>query len=179
VPEPNGGAPDVEEAPEPGPVPTGPAAEGGAVTDYKRPESVLVVIVTAAGEFLLLRRTWPAGFWQSVTGSLMRGETPRAAAIREVREETGISAPAALIDLDHTERFAIPPRWRRSRYAPGVHYNCEHWFALPLAQRRIVRLRPREHVEYRWLPAARAAASTGSWTNRLAIQVVAGLIARP
>jgi len=105
---------------------------------------------------------------------LMRGETPRAAAIREVREESGISAPAALIDLGLGQRFAIPPKWR-GRYAPGVHYNREHWFALPLAYRRGVRLRPREHLDHLWVSAARAATLTGSWTNRLAIQVVARL----
>lgn len=137
---------------------------------YKRPESVLVVIFTHAGDFLLLRRTWPRNFWQSVTGSLARGETPRAAANREVREETGISAPGALIDLGLSQRFAIPPKWRRVRYAPSVHYNREYWFALPLAHRRHVQLNPREHLEHLWVPAARAASLTGSWTNRLAIQ---------
>jgi len=140
---------------------------------YKRPESVLVVIFTQGGDFLLLRRTWPRNFWQSVTGSLAQGEAPHAAAIREVAEETGISAPAALIDLRLSQRFAIPPQWRRTRYAPGVHYNREHWLALPLAHRRQVRLNPREHLDYIWVPAARAASLTGSWTNRLAIQHLA------
>ncbi|MGW8310783.1 MAG: NUDIX domain-containing protein, partial [Thiogranum sp.] len=41
---------------------------------YKRPESVLVVIYTASGEVLMLERQQPAGYWQSVTGSLEWGE---------------------------------------------------------------------------------------------------------
>ncbi|MCW8948496.1 MAG: NUDIX domain-containing protein, partial [Sedimenticola sp.] len=41
---------------------------------YKRPESVLVVIYTDQGEVLMLNRTRPKGFWQSVTGSLKWGE---------------------------------------------------------------------------------------------------------
>ena len=65
---------------------------------YKRPESVLVVIHTERGEVLQLRRREPADFWQSVTGSLHAGETPLQAAIREVREETGLAADAGLTD---------------------------------------------------------------------------------
>ena len=44
---------------------------------FKRPESVLVVIYTRSRECLLLERTQPSGFWQSVTGSLRWGETAR------------------------------------------------------------------------------------------------------
>ena len=39
---------------------------------------------------LLLERTRPRGFWQSVTGSLEWGEGAMAAARREVFEETGL-----------------------------------------------------------------------------------------
>ena len=52
---------------------------------------MLVVIYTAGGEFLLLERRKPPGFWQSVTGSLEWGETADAAARRELIEETGIT----------------------------------------------------------------------------------------
>ena len=138
----------------------------------KRPQSVLVVICTRGGEFLLLRRVRPAAFWQSVTGSLEPGESPRLAAAREVREETGLRAGGALIDLRHSVLFPIIAAWRR-RYAPNVCFNREYWFALVLETRRLIDLNPREHLEYRWLPAQAAAQLTGSWTNRDAIRVLA------
>ncbi len=42
---------------------------------FRRPESVLIVIHTDGGEFLLMERRRPPGFWQSVTGSLEWGES--------------------------------------------------------------------------------------------------------
>lgn len=141
---------------------------------YKRPESVLVVVYTLRGEFLLLRRARPATFWQSVTGSLEPGEGPRDAALRELREETGLlTFPRELLDLGRNLRFPILPAWRH-RYAPGVHYNREHWFALALPRRRLIRLSPDEHIEHRWLPAGQAAVRATSWTNRDAIRLIAG-----
>ncbi len=143
---------------------------------FKRPESVLLVIATLAGEFLLLRRTRPADFWQSVTGSLESWESPRQAARRELWEETGLSVPeAALLDLNHRERFPILPAWR-DRYAPQVHDNLEHWFALVLPRRRLIRLNPGEHQEDCWLPAPGAITLARSWTNRKAIRLLVGLL---
>ncbi len=135
---------------------------------YKRPESVLVVVHTRAGEVLMLRRTQPAGFWQSVTGSLEWGESPRHAAERELREETGLLAAGRLVDCRRQVRFPIVRAWRR-RYAPDVRFNLEHQFRLELPGRRLIRLDPREHREYRWLPKERAARLASSWTNRDAI----------
>jgi dATP pyrophosphohydrolase len=140
----------------------------------KRPQSVLVVICTRGGDFLLLRRTRPVGFWQSVTGSLSPGETPRHAAVRELYEETGLLAGGALIDLHHSALFPIIRAWRR-RYAHNVCFNREYWFALVLETRRLIRLDPREHVEYRWLRAAPAVGLASSWTNRDAIRALSGL----
>ncbi len=135
---------------------------------YKRPESVLVVVATVAGEVLMLRRTRPADFWQSVTGSQRWGESPRQAALRELREETGIQAGSALIDLRHSEQFPIIAAWRY-RYGPAVQYNREHWFAIRLSGRRLIRRNPEEHAEHCWLPWPRAARLANSWTNRDAI----------
>lgn len=137
----------------------------------KRPESVLVVVHTTGGEMLLLRRAErePA-FWQSVTGSLERGETRWEAARREVAEETGI-APEGLIDCGRRRRFFIPPSWR-ARFDPGVTHNLEHEFRLELPAPRDVRLAPGEHDEYGWLSRAEAVARAASWTNRAAIRAL-------
>lgn len=143
-----------------------------AATPFRRPESVLVVVHTAH-RTLLLRRADVPDFWQSVTGSLEWGEdSPRLAAARELREETGLAvAPQALADLGLVQRYAILPPWR-SRYAPGVTENTEHAFAFALASEAPVILSP-EHAEFAWFEFAHAAATVYSWSNRAAIEAVA------
>ena len=136
--------------------------------DFKRPESVLVVIHTRALECLLLERVQPSGFWQSVTGSLRWDETPAECAAREVSEETGLD-PEALRDARVQRSFPILPQWR-ARYAPGVASNLEHLWYLAVAEARPVTLRPDEHVRHVWLPIAAAIEQVSSWTNREALE---------
>lgn len=137
--------------------------------EFKRPESVLVIIHTPDWQVLLLRRLRPPGFWQSVTGSLEAGESPRAAAVREVGEETGIAVrPEALLDWQRRNRFLIRDEWR-ARYAPGVTHNVEHVFSLAVPPDCPVRLAPDEHDALCWLPHTEAAARVFSWTNRDAV----------
>lgn len=141
---------------------------------FKRPESVLVVVYTLTGKVLLLRRADDPGFWQSVTGSLLWEETePRQAAVRELREETGLEATEALQDAGLTHRYPILPKWR-SRYAPEVKENTEHVYFLALPAERVITFNPAEHDEYRWYSFDEAAAKVKSWTNREAILKVKG-----
>jgi len=139
---------------------------------FKRPESVLVVVHTDR-QVLLLERRVPERFWQSVTGSLLAGETLADCARRELAEETGFTADG-LVDLGLTRRFPILPEWR-NRYAPHVTDNVEHAFALRLPDCADPRLNPEEHRSFRWLAIAEAISTASSWTNRDAIRAVFGV----
>jgi dATP pyrophosphohydrolase len=132
---------------------------------------VLVVVYATSGEFLLLERHQPAGWWQSVTGSLEPGETPWDAAVRELHEETGLAAEG-LVDLGISQRFRIAPAWRH-RFAPGVTHNLEHAFALALGAPVDIRLDPGEHRRFAWLPREDALRRATSSTNRAAIERLA------
>jgi len=136
---------------------------------YKRPESVLVVIYSMTGEVLLLERRQPAGYWQSVTGSLERGESACDAAVREVGEETGLQVQESLVDCAYSNRFEIIPAWR-ARYAPDVNWNTEHVFRVELASTDPICINAEEHVRAEWVPAQQAAERASSHTNRAAIE---------
>ena len=159
--------------------------------EFKRPESVLVVVHTPRLECLLLERVTPRGFWQSVTGTLRWGEELTAAAVREMREETGLvciaSAPAAagvsaplaegvhrrqpplLLQTNVSNRFPILPEWRH-RYASGVTENLEHLLYLEVPETCEVTLNADEHVAYRWMDLEEAIRKVASWTNREAFE---------
>jgi dATP pyrophosphohydrolase len=90
-------------------------------------------------------------------------------AIREVNEETGIDASQyALTDWHIRNVYEIYPHWRH-RYQPGVTENTEHVFGLRLPQQLAVRLAPREHLGFCWLPWQEAADKVFSPSNRAAI----------
>lgn len=135
---------------------------------YRRPESVLIVIHTDGGEFLLLERRRPLKFWQSVTGSLEWGELADRAARREVLEETGITQ-GVLVNLQWTQVYEILPAFGKV-YAPGITRNLEHAFSLRLTQRLPVTLSDSEHVQYRWVSGAEAVDLVSSSTNRTVIE---------
>ena len=138
---------------------------------YKTPESVLVVIYTAALEILLLERADHVG-WQSVTGSLETGEAPQQTAIREVAEETGIDAQEhTLQDWGYSNRYEIFACYRH-RYAPDVTHNTEHVFGLIIPRDINISLAPPEHLRYIWLPAQLAMDKCFSPSNQAAIKLL-------
>lgn len=140
---------------------------------FKTPVSALVLIHTEDLQVLIMERADKAGFWQSVTGSLEAGETPRQTAIREVLEETGLDTEQyELQDWQVANTYEIYPHWRY-RYAPGVTSNVEHQFALVLPSAFPIKLAPDEHLQYAWVDWREAAQRVFSWTNVDAIKRLA------
>lgn len=60
---------------------------------WNNPVPVVAAIIELEGRVLLVRSAgWPAGMFGLVTGFLESGETPEEGVVREIREETGLSA---------------------------------------------------------------------------------------
>lgn len=131
-----------------------------------------MVVHTAAGRVLLLKRADHPDFWQSVTGSLEWGEECEVAVARELREETGLVPARPARDLGVAHHYPILPRWRY-RYAPNVRENLEHAYALELPGESDITLNPAEHCACGWFDWREAAEKVASWTNREAILAIA------
>ncbi len=140
------------------------------VKAYKIPVSVLVIIHTSDKQVLILERADHEGYWQSVTGSQNQGETLMQTAVREVEEETGLDAGCyQLTDWHIRNDYEIYEEWRW-RYSPQVTHNTEHVFGLLVPEPVPVRVAPREHLRFDWLPWQLAAEKVFSPSNADAIR---------
>ncbi len=118
---------------------------------------------------LVLRRSQPFEFWQSVTGSLRAGETHADAAKRELEEETGLTDEGTLTYTGTSRQFTIDRRWR-DRFPPGIVENVEYEYRYCLPDTIAIALSDHEHSESEWLPIDAAIDRVWSWTNKAAIQ---------
>jgi lipoyl(octanoyl) transferase len=103
---------------------------------------------------MMLRRPDQGLWWSSVTGMLEPGETPEAAAHRELLEETGLSCTLLPLNFSHTfwvdaRLIGLPDGEPR--------FNKETCFHAEVPFEACVRLALDEHSEYRWcsIPEAR------------------------
>ena len=136
---------------------------------YKSPESVLVVLYNEHSQVLVMQRNDDPDFWQSVTGTIEAGESPIAAAYREVGEETGVNlSPQSgdIVDCQHVNQYEIRKEWQH-RYPPDNFVNTEYVFVTQIpSDSRIILT---EHSAYEWLDKPEALARVWSPSNRNAI----------
>lgn len=89
--------------------------------------------------FLMLKRApQRGGFWQPVTGNVEEGEAFEAAALREVKEELGITEILQMIDTEYSYEFTDN----------GLD-QFERIFGVQVSPDQEVRLSS-EHTEYHW-----------------------------
>lgn len=89
--------------------------------------NVGIVVARADGCVLALERVDRPGQWQLPQGGLDVGEEPGDAALRELREETGISAELVEVAAEHPAWLAyeLPPERRRTKMGRG---QVQKWF---------------------------------------------------
>ena len=121
----------------------------------RRPEEVLV-FVRRGGEFLVLRRSASrGGYWHSVAGALEEGESYAEAAVRELREETGLEATPVDAERAFTYSMDEEPEWRKLAQ-PGVEEIAVRTFVVDAPPGWEPEL-DWEHDEHRWSTAEEAA----------------------
>lgn len=92
---------------------------------FHRSEGANVVVRGDEGRLLVVRTTYSAGRWMLPGGKVERTETPQRAAVRETREETGITVAVErllLVDARHARdtSFVFAARVVRGRLEPQL-----------------------------------------------------------
>ncbi|MEO9363970.1 MAG: NUDIX domain-containing protein [Nitrososphaera sp.] len=109
------------------------------MVDERSAGAVVVFTSDSKPEYLLLHYT--AGHWDFPKGNIEAGETEREAAVREIREETGIA------DIEFVEGFSntISYKYRRARRL----VDKQVVFFLALTKTRDVTI-SHEHIGFAW-----------------------------
>jgi 8-oxo-dGTP pyrophosphatase MutT (NUDIX family) len=122
----------------------------------------VLVVVWRAGddgpEFLVLERSPERqGYWHLVAGALDSGEGWTEAAARELLEETGLAAPVEALGFRFSYPSAEEPAEKQAALGAGVTEIAVAAFVAAAPAGWEPQLDD-EHVDYRWLSAAAAAA---------------------
>ena len=94
--------------------------------------NVGVVLINARAQVWLGRRLGAPGpnNWQVPQGGMDRGETPLAAAMRELHEETGARSVEFIAQTEDWLAYKFPPGHRRSMFSKRWIGQKQLWFAL-------------------------------------------------
>jgi putative (di)nucleoside polyphosphate hydrolase len=98
--------------------------------------SVGIMLINADGKVWTGRRTpkWmgpdSTPIWQMPQGGILKFETPRAAAVRELAEETGIHAADVIGEIPHALSYELPPELLGIALKGRYRGQRQWWFAM-------------------------------------------------
>jgi 8-oxo-dGTP pyrophosphatase MutT (NUDIX family) len=108
--------------------------------------------------------------WQLPKGTIEAGEAPEAAALREVREETGLSTQI-IEPLEVIEYWYVGDQaGRRIRFHKKVHFFLMHYLGGDVADH------DHEVIDARWMPIDEAIEKLSFKNERMVVEKARGLI---
>ncbi|HEV8536769.1 MAG TPA: NUDIX domain-containing protein [Candidatus Limnocylindria bacterium] len=139
-----------------------------------RSDREVAILVQRDDRLLLLHRAIER-YWHVVAGVVEGGESFGEAAVRELREETGLATMP--IDLALPQRYRIPPELL-SEYPPEVTLVSvqNFWVTAPTGWEPVLN---EEHDVYRWCSLTAAVALAHWPETKAAIAALARLVRAP
>lgn len=141
--------------------------------------NVGIVLIHRDGRVWLGRRADTPGptNWQFPQGGIDQGESLYDAALRELREETGVTSVKLLGQTREWSAYAFPPGHRSAKTAKGWKGQKQIWFAMAfLGEDREINLAAYREVEFdawRWADIESAVDGVVHFKRRTYREVVA------
>ena len=117
-----------------------------------------IMLLNREGEVFVAKRIdMPSDAWQMPQGGIDRGEEPRAAALRELREEIGTAQAEIIGEMPEWLDYDLPPELQGRLWGGRYRGQRQKWFAMRFAGKDkdidIATKHP-EFSAWKWTPIA-------------------------